>query len=281
MFLLAGFAVMAWLFGRQLRPAFLPDEDQGYVYVQVQLPNGASLQRTAAAAHEVEEVLRRTPGVKTYTSVIGFSLLSTVYDTYSGFFFVTFKPWSERIKPEEKYDAIRANLARELAKLPEANAISFASSAVDPGRGNRGRLPDDSRRPLGQGHSLPRRQCGQVHGGGPQASRTGRTQQPLFLPNVPQLFINVDRGQGAEAGRRFAAGLSHAAMLPGRNLRQLFQPLPAANGRSTSRRRGSTLLPGGKLLSQFYVRNRAGSDGAFVRADHRRTSDGARVSAAL
>ena len=105
--ILACFAAGAFLFGRKLPSAFLPEEDQGYIYVQMQLPNASSLQRTSEVARKVEEVLKNTPGVKTYTAVIGFNLRSTVYNTYSGFFFVNLEPWSERTKPEESYNSIR------------------------------------------------------------------------------------------------------------------------------------------------------------------------------
>src|SRR6185312_13972171 len=103
--LLLGFAAGAFLLGKTLAPAFLPQEDQGYLYVQLQLPNASSLQRTAAAARAVEEAMRKTPGVEHFTSVIGFSLLSQVYNTYSAFFFVTLKPWSERKSAAEQSDA--------------------------------------------------------------------------------------------------------------------------------------------------------------------------------
>src|SRR6204780_2008402 len=72
----AGFA--AWFFSKQLPTSFLPDEDQGYLYVNMQLPNAASLERTSAAARQVENLLANTPGVQYTTSVIGFSLLSYV-----------------------------------------------------------------------------------------------------------------------------------------------------------------------------------------------------------
>ena len=73
----------------------------------MQLPFAASLQRTEAAAQKVEEILKTTPGVNGYVSVLGFSLLSTVQSTYNAFFFVALKPWSEREKPEEQYTSIK------------------------------------------------------------------------------------------------------------------------------------------------------------------------------
>src|SRR5580692_691839 len=62
--------------GSRLPSSFLPDEDQGYLYINMQLPNAASLERTSAAARQVEQILADTPGVQYTTSVVGFSLLS-------------------------------------------------------------------------------------------------------------------------------------------------------------------------------------------------------------
>src|SRR4051812_45429930 len=73
--LLVGFGVMAGWFSGKLPKAFLPDEDQGFVYVGLQLPNASSLQRTDAAARKVEEVILNTPGVEKTTAILGFSLL--------------------------------------------------------------------------------------------------------------------------------------------------------------------------------------------------------------
>ncbi len=65
-------------------------------YVALQLPNAASLQRSDAAARKIEEIMKHTPGVQGYMSVVGFNLFSQVQATYNSFFFVTLKPWGER-----------------------------------------------------------------------------------------------------------------------------------------------------------------------------------------
>src|SRR5213082_3259054 len=90
--LLAALAIGAGLFGSRLPSAFLPEEDQGYVFLALQLPDAASLERTDKVCREIEDFLSKTPGVQYTTSVVGFSLLSLVSDTYHAFFFVTFKP---------------------------------------------------------------------------------------------------------------------------------------------------------------------------------------------
>ena len=94
--LLVAFGVAAGFFANRVPSSFLPDEDQGYAYVNLQLPNGASLERTTAVAAQVEKILMNTPGVQYTTSFVGFSLLSFVRTSYNAFFFVTFKPWDER-----------------------------------------------------------------------------------------------------------------------------------------------------------------------------------------
>src|SRR2546423_232955 len=135
--LLAVVAVGAGLFGSRLPSGFLPEEDQGYVFLALQLPDASSLERTDQAAHKIEDTLSKIPGVRYTTSVVGFSLLSLVQNTYSAFFFVTFKPWSERTKPEEQYTAIKANINKQLAGLTDGLAFAFPPPAI-PGVGTSG-----------------------------------------------------------------------------------------------------------------------------------------------
>ena len=88
-----------WLGGR-IPVGFLPDEDQGYLYANLSLPEAASFERTDSR-QKVEEILLKIPGVDKVTTVSGYSLLSSVTSTYNGFFFVTLKEWEERKSPEE------------------------------------------------------------------------------------------------------------------------------------------------------------------------------------
>src|SRR5206468_7689693 len=83
----------AGFFSSKLPSSFLPDEDQGYVYLNLQLPNAASFQRTDEVARKIERIMADMPGVEYTTSVVGFSLLSFVRTSYNGFFFVTLKEW--------------------------------------------------------------------------------------------------------------------------------------------------------------------------------------------
>jgi HAE1 family hydrophobic/amphiphilic exporter-1 len=198
MLLLAGVAVLAGLLGARLPGGFLPEEDQGYLYLAVQLPNAASLQRTDAVCRRVEEILAETPGVQSYNTVVGFSLLSTVYATYNAFFFVTFEDWGERTEPEEQYAAIKAHINRELGALPEAIAFAFSPPAI-PGVGTAGGvtfmlqdrsggdvvfLSDNTQRFIAEARKRP---------------EIASVTTP-FVANVPQLFAKVDRDKVLKQG---------------------------------------------------------------------------------
>ena len=177
---------------------FLPEEDQGYVYLALQLPDAASLERTDQAAHKIEDILSKIPGVQYTTSVVGFSLLSLVQNTYSAFFFVTFKPWSERTKPEEQYTAIKANINKQLCRSHGRSCFCF-SAAGDSGRGHLRRISVHLGRSLRQRRRLSRAKCEDVSRRRAQTAGTG-TLIPTFLPNVPQVFVKVDRDKVLKQG---------------------------------------------------------------------------------
>jgi hydrophobic/amphiphilic exporter-1 (mainly G- bacteria), HAE1 family len=127
----------AYLLGKNVPSSFLPDEDQGFMYVGLQLPPASSLQRTSEASREIEDILMKTPGVRYVSSVIGYSLLSGVSTTYSSFFFVSLKDWDERKSPDESYDAIKQHLAMALSRVSSGIAFSFPPPAI-PGVGTSG-----------------------------------------------------------------------------------------------------------------------------------------------
>src|SRR5258706_103519 len=94
MLLLLGVALAAGWFGSRLPGGFLPDEDQGYVFAGLQLPNAASLQRNDDASRKIEDMILKTPGVHSVTSELGFSMLSGAQNTYSSFFWIRLKEWA-------------------------------------------------------------------------------------------------------------------------------------------------------------------------------------------
>jgi hydrophobic/amphiphilic exporter-1 (mainly G- bacteria), HAE1 family len=191
------FGVVAIFFGAKLPSGFLPDEDQGYVYINLQLPNSASLERTEEAAREIENILAKTPGVQYTTSVIGFSLLSYIQTSYNAFFFVTLKPWSERDQSQQ-LQAIKQRLNQQLSKLPQGAAISFSPPAI-PGVGTSGGftfvLEDRG------GNDIP-----YLAANVDKFLAAARKRPEIagintsFLPSVPQQFVDVDRDKALKQG---------------------------------------------------------------------------------
>jgi HAE1 family hydrophobic/amphiphilic exporter-1 len=197
------FAIGAGFFGAKLPSGFLPEEDQGYIYVALQLPNAASLERTDQAAKKIEDILSKTPGVQYTTSVVGISAFSFVQNTYSAFFFVTLDEWSKRKKPEEQYEAIKTSLAKQLATISDGISFSFPPPAI-PGIGTSGGftfiLEDRAGKDI---QFLSKNLKTFLDEARKRPELVGLTT--TFLPTVPQIFVKVDRDkvlkQGVDLGQ--------------------------------------------------------------------------------
>src|SRR5206468_860485 len=134
---LAAFAAFAVGLGKILPRSFMPQEDQGYFLVNVQLPEAASLQRTNAVMRKVDAILKEQPGVHYINSVSGFSILSQTSSPRSGLAFVQLAPYDERATPALQADAVVAALNVKLAALPDAQALALLPPAI-PGVGQAG-----------------------------------------------------------------------------------------------------------------------------------------------
>jgi hydrophobe/amphiphile efflux-1 (HAE1) family protein len=104
---------------------FLPSEDQGAVFAEVQLPEGASLNRTEAVVKRVEEIVKNTPGVASVTSVVGFSLLDNLRKSNSALIIVLLKPFDERKAPGLGVNGIIQRLTRDFQAIQEAIVFSY------------------------------------------------------------------------------------------------------------------------------------------------------------
>ena len=135
--ILLALTLAAGWFGGKIPTSFLPDEDQGFVYAGIQLPDASSLQRTSVAAKEAEDIMLKVPGVSQVSTVVGYNMLSGVNSTFNAFFFVTLKPWEERKTEEESYEVIKANINRGLSRISSGIAFSFPPPAI-PGVGTSG-----------------------------------------------------------------------------------------------------------------------------------------------
>jgi hydrophobic/amphiphilic exporter-1 (mainly G- bacteria), HAE1 family len=191
-------ALAVGLFGKKLPTGFLPEEDQGYLYANVQLPFAASLDRTVAVCDQIERLVLATPGVKSCSTVAGFSLLSFSRNTYSASLWIALKDWNERTKKEESYESIKATLSTNVSQIAGAIAFTFPPPAIQ-GVGTAGGftfvLEDRA------GKDIPflaanvtkfmeaarkRREIGSIN--------------TTFLPVVPQLYVDVDRDKALKEG---------------------------------------------------------------------------------
>src|SRR5271168_3358517 len=198
MVLLVVAGLAAWLFSKHLPTSFLPDEDQGYFYINMQLPNSASMERTGEAAKQVEQVLAKTPGVRYTTSVIGFSLLSYVRTSYNAFFFVTLNPWEDRKSRAEQYQAIKAHLNQELKQFPEGTVFAFSPPAI-PGVGTAGGVTFALEDRAGKDVKFLADNLNKFMAAARKRPEIGLIST-TFLPSVPEKFINVDKDKVLKQG---------------------------------------------------------------------------------
>ncbi|MFZ4701259.1 MAG: efflux RND transporter permease subunit, partial [Candidatus Methylumidiphilus sp.] len=198
MIFLALLASMAGYLGSKTAMGFLPDEDQGYIFGAIQLPNVSSLQRTDEVARKVEDILKNTPGVQNYSSVVGFNMLSQAYTTYNAFFFIALKNWSERTAPEEQYTAIKNHLNRAMSQIPEASGFVFPPPAI-PGVGTSGGvtmvLEDRGGNDVAWLAQNTQKFI-EAANKRPELARVMTTG----LPSVPQIFVDVDRDKVLKQG---------------------------------------------------------------------------------
>ena len=241
--------------GKQVPGGFLPEEDQGYLYAGVQLPDAASLQRTDAATRELEKIIMETPGVQYCTTVVGFSLLSGVSNTYSGFFFITLKPWHERKSPEEKYGAIMASLNRRMGAIPQGVAFAFSPPAI-PGIGTSGGVTFIIEDRAGKDISFLWANTQKFMAEAKKRPEIARVTT-TFLPTVPQVFVDVDRDKVLKQGvdlnqvyRTLQAFMGGYFVNYFNRFGRQWQVYIQAEGEYRTR---------ADQLGQFYVRNAAGN----------------------
>ena len=200
MVLLAGLrrgGIALFIAGR-LPTSFVPDEDQGYLYLEYSTPQCGIAPALQEFATKVENILLKEPGVEHVTSVLGFSLLSYVRSSYGGFAFISLKEWSDRKKREEQFQAIKADLNRKLGALPEGVAFTFSPPAI-PGVGTSGGFTFILEDRSGQDFQFLSDNVAKFMAAArmrPEIAGLSTT----FLPSVPQQYVLVDRDKVIKQG---------------------------------------------------------------------------------
>jgi HAE1 family hydrophobic/amphiphilic exporter-1 len=197
--LVAVVAVGAGLFGRALPAGFIPDEDQSLIGVNLQLPPGASLERTGALLTQVEQIVAKTPGVDSYATVGGFGVVTNTFQPNFGTIFVRLKPWDERKTPELHAKGIMAAVGREVSQIPEAIIFPFnipTISGFGASAGFKFLLQDRS-------GTLSVEQLGEQARTFLAAARQRPELATVFSsfdPNYPQIRVELDREKARSLG---------------------------------------------------------------------------------
>ncbi len=175
----------------QLPTGFVPDEDQGFVITNLQLPDAASLERTKGVMAEVNKVINAIPGVRYNVAIAGYSILDGTAASNTGFNWVVLDPWDERETQQLKPAAILAQMRQGFDKILDGYAVAFMTPPL-PGLGVSGgfEMQVQDKGTLGIG-VLQQVVNEMVQDGNTQPGLTGLYTS--FRANVPQLFVDIDR----------------------------------------------------------------------------------------
>jgi multidrug efflux pump len=177
---------------------FIPPQDKGYLIVNVQLPDGASLERTDAVIQQVSEVVRQVPGVGNAVGFAGFSAATRANNSNAGAIFATLKPFEERVPHGLTGPRIAQELRQRLADIQEASIAVFPPPPVR-GLGTAGgfKLQVQSR---GGSNPVALQEAAEQLAG---AARSEPGLVGVFTPfraNIPQLYADVDRTKAKMLG---------------------------------------------------------------------------------
>jgi len=191
----------AALIFKNLPTSFLPGEDQGTVIANVQLPPGATLQRTQAVMEELEKFTLQQPEVSSIVSVLGFSFSGQGQN--AGLAFISLKDWSERDGAAHSADALGGRISQAMGGVRDAFVFALSPPPI-PELGNATgftlRLQDRS----GNGHAALVNARNQLLGMASQ-SKLLTGVRPEGLEDAPQLQIDIDRDKASALGVSFSA----------------------------------------------------------------------------
>lgn len=186
---------------------FIPDEDDGYFIVSVQLPPASSLARTEKVAAMVENIISGYPEVKTNISISGFSIMNSGNQSNAASIFVVLKDWSERKKKSESAAAIVDRFNKDAyVMIEEAQCFAFVPPAI-PGIGNVGGLQMqlEDRKALG---TTEMQKAVDALTGNYEREKAIASMNSSFEADVPQYFLNIDREKAISMGLDMGAVLS-------------------------------------------------------------------------
>jgi multidrug efflux pump subunit AcrB len=135
MLLLVAVVVGIWLLGKVVPGGFIPDEDKGFLFIAVELPEGASVQRSDAVLKQVEAIVGNTKGVRSAVGLAGYNILNSLNFPNAAMMFVGLEPWEKRKTPELHASALVREWNTKFDGIPGARAFAFGPPPL-PGYGN-------------------------------------------------------------------------------------------------------------------------------------------------
>ncbi|MFG0274090.1 MAG: efflux RND transporter permease subunit, partial [Phycisphaerales bacterium] len=191
--------ITAAVFGfTRLPTGFVPQEDEGWSFVNLQLPDAASQQRTDAVAYRLEEALADIDGVSDVLTIVGYSLFDAAASPNTATFFVIFDSWDDRSAPSLSQDALLAQLNQRLAGIQEAAGAAFVQPSL-PGLGSSGGLALQLQDRGGVGLPTLQEMANEMIADGTAQSSLDAVIS-TFRANTPQLFVDIDREQVKSLG---------------------------------------------------------------------------------
>ena len=239
----------------KLPTSFLPTEDQGIIFVDVELPDGAALPRTNAVLGRVEAIARSLSGVANVVTVSGFSILTGAASSSSGLGIIVLKPWSDRVTPETSQFGIEKKLRGQYAALRGANVLPFAPPTI-PGLGSTGGIDFRLEAMGGQSPAEIATAVRSLVVAANQDPRIARAYS-VYSASTPRIFVDIDRVKTENLGVSLSDVFSTMqAMLGSLYINQFnylgrsFQVNIQADAQYRSRVSD---------IAQLYVRNRGGA----------------------
>lgn len=192
----AGLAATTGLALRATPTGFLPEEDQGYFFVNVQLPDSAKLDRTDAVLRKVEAIIQAQPGVESSIAVSGFSLFSGVNAPHAALGVVILKDWDER--PDWPAGRVLGAVSQAFAQIPEAVVFAFPPPAIR-GLGQSGGFEMQLQDRGNAGLDVLQTAADGFVAAAAKDPRLARVVT-TFNTSAPQLFVDVDRERHLKLG---------------------------------------------------------------------------------
>src|SRR5215470_17297989 len=198
MLLLVAVVIGIWLLGKVVPGGFIPDEDKGYLFVAVELPEGASLQRTDDALKQVENIVGNTKGVRSAVGLAGMNILNSLNFPNAALMFVGLQPWEERKAPELHASALAREWNKKFYGIPGVRAFSFGPPPL-PGYGNVSGFSMQLQDRTGGSIEQLAKYVQQLTAAVSKRPEIGRIST-TFDPATPQVKVELDREKARTLG---------------------------------------------------------------------------------